>query len=144
MPSVFSQIIAGELPARFVWRDNLCVAFLTIRPLRPGHTLVVPRLEVDHWLDLEPVLLGHVISVSHQIGRALQHGFHPVRVGMIITGLEVPHVHVHLVPFHTMGRPNFAQVDPNPRPEDLDQAAATIRGSLAALGIGPDGSDRPA
>jgi diadenosine tetraphosphate (Ap4A) HIT family hydrolase len=144
MPSVFSQIIAGELPARFVWQDDLSVAFLTIRPLRPGHTLVVPRLEVDHWIDLEPPLLRHVMDVSHQIGRALEHGFHPVKVGMIIAGLEVPHVHVHLVPFHTMTQLNFAQADPNPRPEDLDEAAATIRGSLAALGISPAGPATPA
>ena len=133
MPSVFTRIIAGELPARFVWSDDRCVAFLANRPLRPGHTLVVPRLEVDHWLDLEPALLGHVMAVSHQVGRALQHGFRPLKVGMIIAGLEVPHVHVHLVPFHTMGQLNFAQADPNPRPEEMDRAAATIRASLAAL-----------
>ena len=134
MPSVFSRIIAGELPARFVWQDDRCVAFLTIHPLRPGHTLVVPRLEVDHWLDLDPDLFGHLMDVAHQIGRALQHGFHPLRVGMIIAGLEVPHAHIHLVPFHTMGELNFSQADLNPRPEDLDRAATTIRSSLAALG----------
>jgi diadenosine tetraphosphate (Ap4A) HIT family hydrolase len=98
---------------------------------------VVPRLEVDHWVDLEPELLGHVMGVSHGIGRALQHGFHPLRVGMIIAGLEVPHAHIHLVPFHTMEQLNFSQVDPNPRPEDLEQAAETIRTSLRELGIGP-------
>jgi histidine triad (HIT) family protein len=137
MPSVFARIIDGELPARFVWKDDRCVAFLSHRPLRPGHTLVVPRLEVDHWVDLEPELLGHVMGVSHRIGRALQHGFHPLRVGMIIAGLEVPHAHIHLVPFHTMEQLNFSQVDPNPRPEDLEQAAETIRTSLRELGIGP-------
>ena len=137
MPSVFSLIIDGELPARFVWKDDRCVAFLSHRPLRPGHTLVVPRLEVDHWVDLEPALLGHLMGVSHRIGQALQHGFHPLKVGMIIAGLEVPHAHIHLVPFHTMEQLNFSQVDPNPRPEDLEQAAETIRTSLRELGIGP-------
>jgi histidine triad (HIT) family protein len=137
MPSVFTRIIDGELPARFVWKDDRCVAFLTHRPLRPGHTLVVPRLEVDHWVDLEPELFDHLMSVSHRIGQALQHGFHPLRVGMIIAGLEVPHAHIHLVPFHTMEQLNFAQVDPNPRPEDLEQAAETIRTSLIELGIAP-------
>jgi histidine triad (HIT) family protein len=137
MPSVFTRIIAGELPAHFVWKDDRCVAFLSHRPLRAGHTLVVPRLEVDHWLDLEPELLGHLMGVSHQIGRALQHGFDPLRVGMIIAGLEVPHAHIHLVPFHTMGQLNFAQADPNPRPEDLDRAAETIRRSLTELGFAP-------
>jgi diadenosine tetraphosphate (Ap4A) HIT family hydrolase len=137
MPSVFTRIIDGELPARFVWSDDLCVAFLSHRPLRPGHTLVVPRLEVDHWVDLELELLGHLMGVSHHIGQALQHGFQPLKVGMIIAGLEVPHAHVHLVPFHTMEQLNFAQVDPSPRPEDLDRAAETIRTSLTALGIAP-------
>ena len=63
MPSVFTRIIEGELPARFVWKDDRCVAFLSHRPLRPGHTLVVPRLEIDHWVDLEPELLGHLMGV---------------------------------------------------------------------------------
>ena len=137
MPSVFSLIIDGELPARFVWKDDRCVAFLSHRPLRPGHTLVVPRLEVDHWLDLEPDLLSHLMGVSHRIGQALQVGFQPLKVGMIIAGLEVPHVHVHLVPFHTMDQLNFARVDPNPLPEDQDRAAATIMEALATLGFAP-------
>lgn len=139
MPSVFSQIIAGELPARFVWADERCVAFLSNRPLRPGHTLVVSRLEVDHWLDLNPELLGHLMGVSHRLGQALQHGFHPLKVGMIIAGLEVPHVHIHLVPIHSLGHLDFAQQDWNPRPEDMDRAAETIRASLATLGLAPDG-----
>jgi histidine triad (HIT) family protein len=137
MPGVFTRIIDGELPARFVWKDDRCVAFLTHRPLRPGHTLVVPRQEVDHWLDLEPELLGHLMAVSHSLGKALQHGFQPLKVGMIIAGLEVPHAHIHLVPFHTMEQLNFSQVDQNPRPEDLERAAETIRASLAELRLGP-------
>ena len=140
MASVFTRIIDGELPARFVWKDDRCVAFLSHRPLRPGHTLVVPRLEVDHWVDLEPELLGHLMGVSHRIGQALQHGFHPLRVGMIIAGLEVPHAHIHLVPFHTMEQLNFSQADPNPRPEEMDRAAETITGSLTELGIAPGSS----
>jgi histidine triad (HIT) family protein len=136
MPSVFSRIIAGELPARFVWRDESCVAFLDQHPLRPGHTLVVPRVEVDDWLDLEPELLARLISVSRWLGQALTHGFHPVRVGMMIAGLEVPHVHVHLVPIQTLGQLGFGQRDWHPRPEAMDEAAQTIRASLAALGLG--------
>ena len=138
MPSIFSQIIAGELPARFVWKDDRCVAFLSIRPLRPGHTLVVPRLEVDHWLDLDPSLLSHLMAVAQQLGQALQHGFRPVKVGVVLAGLEVPHVHIHLVPFDTMEQLDFARQDWNPEPESLDRAAQTIRESLAALGL--DGS----
>jgi histidine triad (HIT) family protein len=71
VPSIFTRIIDGELPGRFVWRDDRCVAFLSINPLRPGHVLVVPREEVDHWLDLDPSLLDHVMRVSQKIGAAL-------------------------------------------------------------------------
>ncbi|MGO8686980.1 MAG: HIT family protein [Candidatus Dormibacteria bacterium] len=139
MPSVFSRIIAGELPARFVWQDEACVAFLDRHPLRPGHTLVVPRAEVDDWLDLEPSILAHLTTVSQRLGKALQHGFHPVRVGMMIVGLDVPHVHVHLVPIQSLDHLDFGQRDWNPRPEALDQVAETIRASLATLG--PAGGD---
>jgi len=96
--SIFTQIIRGERPADFVWKDDLCVAFLTIAPLKPGHTLVVPRAEVDHWLDLEPAVASHLMLVTQSIGRALQQAYDPVKVGSMIVGLEVPHVHVHLVP----------------------------------------------
>jgi histidine triad (HIT) family protein len=135
MPTVFSRIVAGELPARFVWKDERCVAFLSHRPLRPGHTLVVPRDEVDHWLDLDPELLGHLMAVARNLGRALQRGFRPTRVGMMIAGLEVPHVHIHLVPIHSLHDLDFAQQDPNPEPAEMDRAAATIRASLGALGL---------
>ena len=146
MPSVFSQIIAGELPARFVWQDDRCVAFLSIRPLRPGHTLVVPRVETDDWLDLDPALLSHLMLVSQKLGRALQHGFRPVKVGMLIAGLEVPHVHLHLVPFDTLSQLDFSRQDENPAPASLDQAARTIRESLSALGLSGtgDGPEVPA
>ena len=98
MPTIFTRIISGELPGRFVWRDDVCVAFLSINPLRPGHTLVVTRAEVDHWLDLEPEVNAHLTGVAREIGRAQQRAFHPERVGLMIAGLEVPHVHLHLVP----------------------------------------------
>ena len=70
MASIFSRIIAGELPARFVWKDDSCVAFLSIHPLRPGHTLVVPREEIDHWLDLDGRLLAHVAETAQAVGKA--------------------------------------------------------------------------
>ena len=135
MPSVFTRIIDGDLPARFVWKDDRSVAFLSNRPLRPGHTLVVPRLEVDDWLDLDPDVLAHLFSVSRTLGKALLNGFQPVRVGMMIAGLEVPHVHIHLVPIDLLSNLDFAKQDPDPNPEAMDRAAATIRGALADLGI---------
>lgn len=136
MPTIFSRIIAGEFPGRFVWRDERCVAFLTINPLKPGHTLVVPRAEVDHWLDLEPALAAHLMTVAQTIGQAIQAGFTPARVGLIIAGLEVPHTHLHLVPIDTEADLDFARADPAPDPAALDRAAETIRTALRAAGHG--------
>ncbi len=137
MASVFTRIIAGELPGRFVFRDERCVAFLTIAPLAPGHVLVVPRLEVDHWLDLEPALAQHLMDVSQRIGRALQRAFQPVKVGLMIAGLEVSHVHLHLVPIKTLGDLNFANANAHPDPAAQDRAAAAIRRALRELGETP-------
>ncbi len=134
MATIFTRIINGELPGRFVWRDARCVAFLSIHPLRPGHTLVVPLQEVDHWIDLDADLTAHLMTVAHAVGRALQHGFQPARVGFMIAGLEVPHVHIHLVPIHTVHDLDFSNQDLNAKPEDLERAAQTIRASLRALG----------
>ncbi len=134
MASIFTRIIGGELPGRFVWKDARAVAFLTVNPLRPGHTLVVPRQEVDHWLDLEPALAQHLMGVSQHVGRALQQAFRPVKVGLIVAGLEVPHVHLHLVPVHGLGDFDFSRADKNPKPEALDEAAARIRAALRAQG----------
>jgi histidine triad (HIT) family protein len=136
MPTVFSRIINGDIPGRFVWKDDRCVAFLTISPIKPGHTLVVPRQEIDHWIDLDADLLAHLTGVSQSIGKALQHAFSPRKVGMMIAGLEVPHVHVHLVPIQDEARDlDFANADPNPDPADLDAAANRIRSSLRELGF---------
>ena len=134
MPTVFTRIIAGELPGRFVWKDDLAVAFLTINPIRPGHTLVVPRAEVDHWIDMEPDLARHVMDVCRSVGRALQQAYQPTRVGASIVGLEVPHVHVHLVPIDRMADLDFSLADTNPADEAMDAAAEAIRGALREAG----------
>jgi histidine triad (HIT) family protein len=132
--SIFTRIIGGELPGRFVWKDEHAVAFLTINPLRPGHTLVVPRLEVDHWLDLEPALAQHLMRVAQHVGQAIQRGFRPTKVGLIIAGLEVPHVHLHLVPVEDLRDFDFSRADKNPSPAVMDEAAQTLRGALRELG----------
>jgi histidine triad (HIT) family protein len=134
MASVFTRIIAGELPARFVWRDDRCVAFLSSQPLKPGHTLVVPREEVDHWLDLDPELARHLMTVSQSVGKAIQHGFQPVKVGLMIAGLEVRHVHLHLVPMEGLHDLEFERQDRSPDPAAMDRAAETVRASLRSLG----------
>ncbi len=133
MSSVFSRVIAGELPARFVWKDDLCVVFLSNRPLRPGHALVVPRQEVDHWIDLDTSLLTHLTTVAQSIGKAQMAGFKPARIGVMLAGLEVPHVHFHVVPIRGVHDLDFGNQDPNPDPKVMDDAAQTIRRELRKL-----------
>jgi len=130
MASVFTRIIAGELPAHFVWRDDLCVAFLSINPLRPGHTLVVPRSEVDHWIDLDDDTLAGLTRVARTIGRAQQKAYRPTKVGMLIAGLEVSHVHIHVSPIDRLRDMDFGSVGPNPGDEALAVEAARIRAAL--------------
>jgi histidine triad (HIT) family protein len=134
MPSVFTRIISGEFPGRFVWKDDRCVAFLTIEPMRPGHTLVVPRDEVDHWIDLDTELCAHLFEVARVVGNAQNAAFKPRRVGMMIVGDEVPHAHLHLVPIDSAAQLSFAAIDHNPSAEDLDAAANAIRDQLRAMG----------
>jgi diadenosine tetraphosphate (Ap4A) HIT family hydrolase len=142
MASIFTQIIDGKLPGRFVWSDEQCVAFLTIHPIRPGHTLVVPRAEIDHWLDLDPALANHLTIVAQSIGRAIQRAFQPVKVALMIAGLEVLHTHLHLFPIRELADINPANQDLRAKPEDLDEAARKIRDALRALGYA-QASDRP-
>jgi histidine triad (HIT) family protein len=130
MPSVFTRIIDRELPGRFVYEDEQAVAFLTIAPIRTGHTLVVPREEIDHWLDLPPGLASHLFTVSRTVGAAIDRAFRPTRVGLMIAGLEVPHVHVHLLPIDELADLDFARAQQDPDPAELDSAAAAIRAAL--------------
>lgn len=134
MPSIFTRILQGELPGRFVWRDDRAAAFLTIAPLRTGHTLVVPIEEVDHWLDLSPDLLQHLTEVAHKVGQGVQDAFQPLKVGMMIAGLEVSHVHLHLVPIHELRDLDFSRADANPDPKELDEAAERLRDALRKRG----------
>lgn len=134
MASIFTRIIRGELPGRFVWRDERCVAFLSIAPLKPGHTLVVPRQEVDHWLDLEPGLAQHLFGVAQSVGKGIQRAFRPTKVGLVIVGLEVPHVHLHVSPIDRLSDLDFANANQSPNPGDVDRAAEKLRGALHALG----------
>ena len=138
MATVFTRLIGGELPARFVWRDDLCVAFLNITPLSPGHTLVVPKEEVGDWLNLEPLLAAHLMSVAQAVGKAIMRGFEPEKVGLMIAGLEIPHAHVHVWPIHgplTIPVDYGDEESPDPDWGMLDEAAVTIRRALTDLGF---------
>jgi len=134
MASVFTSIISGEVPARFVWKDEQCVAFLSINPLKPGHTLVVPRLEVDHWLDLDAAMMGHLVHVAQIIGKAQQAAFQPEKVALMIAGLEVRHVHLHVVPIWHLHDLDFGHAAHDPDSAALDASATRLRAALRDLG----------
>lgn len=134
MASIFTRIIDGELPADFVWKDDMCVAFLSNRPLRPGHILVVPRSATDHWLDLETGLLTHLTATAQTIGKAQMAVFKPAKIGLMLVGLEVPHVHFHVVPIRGPHDLDFDNQDPNPDPAMMKTAGESLRQELRRLG----------
>lgn len=129
MASVFTMIMDGKIPGHFVWRDDLCVAIMTIQPIRDGHVLVIPRQEVDQWSDLPAELAGHLMLVSHKIANAMKKVFPARRIGLMIAGLEVPHTHIHLVPMDSMNDLNFAFAQ-NAEQDSLAKAANNIRACL--------------
>jgi histidine triad (HIT) family protein len=134
--SIFTRIINGEIPGRFVWKDEHCVAFLTIAPIRPGHTLVVPRQEIDHWLDVPPGLSSHLFQTAQQIGRGIKAAFPCTKIGLMIAGLEVPHTHLHLTPVNEIRDMDFGRQNHKATAAELDAAAAKLRAALRALGFG--------
>ena len=133
MATLFTKIINRELPGRFVYEDDEFVAFLTIAPVTQGHTLVVPRAEIDQWQDLDAQAFNKVMAVSQLIGKAVVKAFGAERAGVIIAGLEVPHLHVHVFPAYNLTDFGFANVDHNPSPGSLDEAQAKIKEALAQL-----------
>ena len=134
MPSVFSKIISGDLPGHFVWKDELSVAFLSINPIASGHTLVIPKLEVDHWLDLPPEMNTHLIKVAQIIGQGQMDAFRPLRVGMIIAGLEVPHTHLHIIPMEGMHDLDFSRASTIVDQSALADNALLLKNALESQG----------
>lgn len=134
MATVFTRIIEGELPGAFVWKDELSVGFLSINPMAFGHTLVVPRQEIDHWIDADPDLVRHLFDVTRIIGQAQQRAFQPARVGVIIAGYEVPHLHVHVIPTNELSEFSFANAAASVARSELEEASSRIRSALDSLG----------
>lgn len=134
MSTVFTKIIEGEFPGTFVWRDDRCVAFMSINPMARGHVLVVPIAEIDHWVDAPPDLAAHLFAVTHTIGLAQRAAFSCERVGVIVAGYEVPHTHVHVIPTSSMAELSFANAAASVDREDLAAAAEAIRRELRAAG----------
>lgn len=134
MATIFTRIINGEIPGTFVWRDDLCVAFLSINPMAYGHTLVVPIEEVDHWVDAAPELTAHLFEVTRHIALAQHVAFAPERVGVIIAGYEVPHMHIHAIPTNEMAELAFANAARSIDRGTLEAAATELRAALRSNG----------
>ena len=127
MPSIFSQIVAGDIPCHKVAETDEFLAFLDIMPLAEGHTLVIPKQEVDRIWDLEPKLLGRLHQFSQKVALAMEEVLPCKRVGQAVIGLEVPHAHVHLVPLQNVADINFERPKLNMSQEALGQIAEKLR-----------------
>ena len=135
MASIFTKIINRELPGRFVYEDDDVVAFLTIEPMTQGHTLVVPRAEIDQWQDVEPAAFNRVMGVSQLIGKAVCKAFRAERAGLIIAGLEVPHLHVHVFPDPQPQRLRLRQRRPQPVTGIAGRGAGQDQGGAGSTGV---------
>ncbi len=102
MASIFTQIMNKSLSGHFVYEDSLCVAIMTIQPVKPGHVLVIPREEVDCWDDLPDDTTAHLMGISKKVTKAIKLSFKTSRVGFMIAGFEIPHTHIHLIPANSM------------------------------------------
>ena len=137
MATVFTKIINGEIPGRFVYRDEKVAAFLTIEPAAYGHTLVVPIEEVDRWTDMDPATWAHCNEVAQLVGKAIVDTFDAPRAGYLIAGFEVPHAHIHVFPASDMSGfslQNVMRMDETD-PEKMDDSAAKIRAALLEQGV---------
>lgn len=132
MSSVFTKILTGVWPGHFVYRDDVCAAFLSINPIRPGHTLVVPIAEVSHWIDLDAETNAHLMKVAQRVGKAQMELFQPNRIGMIIAGFEVPHTHLHVVPISEESQLSFANAAREVEQAELAAIAAKLSEALSS------------
>lgn len=107
MASIFTKILEREIPGYFVWEDELCFSIMTIQPIRQGHLMVIPKLEVDHWDDVPAEIAAHLMQVSQTIAKAIKQLIPCTRIGLSIVGLEVSHMHIHLIPIDNMGDMDF-------------------------------------
>lgn len=135
MATLFTKIINGDIPGRFVWSDETCVAFLTIEPLTDGHAMVVPRAELEQWTDADEQTWAHLQRVAGIVGRAQQAEFEAPRIGMLLEGFLVPHLHIHVWPAYS---PH--DFDPHAPMKDVsderfDEAAQRLRERLRADGF---------
>lgn len=145
--TLFTSIIDGTIPGRFVWADSVAVAFSTIAPLTAGHVLVVPREPFEQLTDADDATLAHLMHVAAAIGRAQQAAWGAPRSALLVAGFEVPHLHVHVLPAWEHTELSLAAARTDVPGDELDADAELLRGALRAAGYGatvPTRLDSPA
>ena len=133
MATLFTKIINGEIPGTFVHQDDKCVAFLDVAPMTEGHVMVVPREEISHWIDADAELLAHLTAVAKRIGEAQKRAFDCERIGLLVVGYEVPHLHIHVLPTNSMDDFDISDRAPMQTPAQLEAPAEKIRQALSEL-----------
>lgn len=136
MASLFTRILAGELPGHFVWKDEVCFSIMTLHPIRQGHLILIPNVEVNHWDDVPPTTAAHLMQVGQHLAKAIKTVIPCKRVGVMIVGLEVPHTHIHLIPADSPADFDFRNAKEMSQ-QLLAETAASIRKALAAAGHKP-------
>jgi histidine triad (HIT) family protein len=138
---IFCKIVAHELPAHVVFEDDQVLAFLDIHPVRTGHTLIIPKMHFSYFEEMPAALMAHIATLAQRFARLMMTLYQPMRVGMIISGTDVPHMHAHVAPMHekydvtsaryiTSPNPTFA-LPPRAAPDDLIREAARLKAALA-------------
>jgi len=124
--TLFTKIINGDIPAKFVHRDELSVVFMSINPIATGHALVVPIVEIDQWTDLTQSLSQHLFAIAAKVGNAQKRAFGCERAGLIIAGFEVDHCHLHVIPTNSISDLSFANAASHVESNELQEAARSI------------------
>ncbi|MGO1316583.1 MAG: HIT family protein [Cellulomonadaceae bacterium] len=136
MTSLFTKIIDGALPGRIVWSEIEVVAFTTIAPIAPGHTLIVPRVELSDFTQAPDRLLGQLIAAAKRIGAAQKAAWDAPRAAVMIAGFEIPHLHLHVLPAWNEAQLNFDNARTDVPAEELDADAERLREALRSAGYG--------
>ena len=125
--SIFTKIIKGEIPCYKIAEDDRFIAFLDIFPIKKGHTLVVPKVQIDYLFDLDDSLLSDLMLFAKKVAQKMERAISCERIGVAVIGLEVPHAHVHLVPLDTVGDIDFGQPKLQLSNEEMAEIADSIR-----------------
>lgn len=130
MASVFTKIINGEIPCYKIAEDDNYIAFLDVFPLQKGHTLIVPKVEIDNIFDLEDNYIANMMIFAKKIAKSMEQTFECKKIGITVIGLEVPHAHIHLIPINSEPDMNFANKKMNIEPEEMQSIAQSIKNNI--------------